>query len=206
MTVLQEKIKSSADINTKPINLRIFEFTKIINPEYIFVGDNVIIDDFCLLYAKEDAPIKIGSWVHITNYSSFTGGPINIGNFVGISSGCRLIGGTEHFANGALMNPPIPEKFRNISRKGCNLKDFCFLGVNSIIFPGVTIGEGAVVGAGSIVRKDLEPWGVYIMKNGNMEQIKERNKKKTIQSSTKLQEKVQNIRLVKFDNWENKLY
>ena len=63
------KIKSSINNKESPINLKIFEFTKIINPEYVFVGDNVIIDDFCLLYAKEDAPIKIGSWVHITNFS-----------------------------------------------------------------------------------------------------------------------------------------
>ena len=30
----------------------------------------------------------------------------------------------------------------------------------SIILPGVTIGEGAVVGAGSVVTKDVEPWSV----------------------------------------------
>ncbi len=28
--------------------------------------------------------------------------------------------------------------------------------------PGVTIGEGTVVGSGSIVTRDLEPWGVYM--------------------------------------------
>ena len=32
----------------------------------------------------------------------------------------------------------------------------------SIILPGIKIGEGAVVGAGSFVNKDLEPWGVYV--------------------------------------------
>ena len=32
----------------------------------------------------------------------------------------------------------------------------------SIILPGVTIGEGAVVGAGSVVTKDVEPWSVVV--------------------------------------------
>ncbi len=185
MKSIINKIKSSIDINKKPLNLKIFEFTKIINPEYVFIGDNVIIDDFCLLYAKEDAQIKIGSWVHITNFSSLTGGPINLGNFVGVSGGCKLIGGTEHYANGALMNPPIPEKFRNVSRKGCKLDDFSFIGVNSIVFPGVTIGEGAVVGAGSIVRSNLEPWGIYVMKNRKMVKIKDRDKEKTYETRDK---------------------
>lgn len=189
------KIKSSINIKEKPRNLKIFEFTKIINPEYIFVGDNVIIDDFCLLYAKEDAPIKTGSWVHIASFTSITGGPVTIGNFCAIASGSRIIAGSDHYTNGALMNPPIPEKFRNVSREGCKLEDFSFLSVNSIIFPGVNIGEGAVIGAGSIVRKDLEPWGVYIMKNGNMVKIKERDKTKTIQNSIKLKKEFESIRI-----------
>ena len=196
MNEIINKIKSSIDINEKPRNLHIFDFTKIINPEYVFVGDNVIIDDFCLLYAKEDAQIKIGSWVHIASFTSLTGGTVKIGDFCAIASGSRIIGGTDHYANGALMNPPIPEKYRNIIRKGCILEDFSFIGVNSCIFPGVTIGEGAVVGAGSIVRNDLEPWGIYIMRNNKMVKIKTRNKEKTYHNSKKLQEKFKDIRLL----------
>jgi acetyltransferase-like isoleucine patch superfamily enzyme len=48
---------------------------------------------------------------------------------------------------------------------------FCVLGANSVVLPGVKIGEGATVGAGSVVTKDLEPWGVYL---GN-KQIKKRD-------------------------------
>ncbi len=187
MSLFNGKIKSSIDINRKPKDLRIFKFTKIINPEYVIIGDNVIIDDFCLLYAKENAPIRIGSWVHLVNFSSYTGGPITIGNFIAVSSGARIMGGSDHYGNGALMNSPIPEQYRNTDRRGCILKDFCFIGANSIVFPGVTIGEGAVVGSGSIVKSDLEPWGIYILRNGKMIKIKERNKTKTIQNSIKLQ-------------------
>lgn len=168
MNEIINKIKSSINIKEKPKNLRIFEFTKIINPEYLFVGDYVIIDDFCLLYAKPDAPIKMGSWVHIASFSSLTGGPILIGDFCAIASGSRIIAGSDHYANGSLMNPPIPEKYGKINREGCILEDFSFISVNCCVFPGVTIGEGAVVGAGSIVRSDLEPWGIYIMINGKM--------------------------------------
>ena len=196
MEKLLIKIKSSIDKKTYPKNLRIFEFTKIINPDSVFVGDNVIIDDFCLIYAKPEMQISIGSWVHIASFTSLTGGPIKIGDFCAIASGSRIIGGSDHYANGALMNPPIPEKYRNLNRDGCILEDFSFVSVNSSVFPGVTIGEGAVVGAGSVVRANLEPWGVYVMKNGKMVKIKNRNREKTYDTAKKIMNEFKDIRLL----------
>jgi len=197
MNSIISKIKSSIDIKTKPRNLKIFEFTKIINPEYLFVGDNVVIDDFCLIYAKAEAPVRTGSWVHLVNFSSYTGGPITIGNFIAVSGGARLLAGSDHYGDGALMNSPIPEKYRNTNREGCILQDFCFIGANSCVYPGVTIGEGAVVGAGSIVRTDLEPWGIYVMKNEKMVKIKDRNEEKTYENARKLMKEFKNVRLLK---------
>lgn len=196
MNDIIDKIKSSIDIKRKPKNLRIYELTKIINPEYVYVGDNVVIDDFCLLYAKPDALIKIGSWVHLVNFSSYTGGPIVIGNFIAVSGGTRILAGSDHYGEGALMNSPIPEEYRKINRKGCVLKDFCFIGANSCVFPGITIGEGAVVGAGSIVRTDLEPWGIYVMKNNKMIKIKKRDKEKTYKTARNLINKFGDIELL----------
>lgn len=197
MNLINNKIKSSINRKELPENLRVFEFTKIINPEYVFVGNNVIIDDFCLLYAKEDALIEIGSWVHIASFTSLTGGPVKIGNFCGIASGSRIIAGSDHYANGALVGPLIPKKYRNLNRNGCIIKDFSFIAVNCCIFPGVIIGEGAVVGAGSIVRTDLEPWGVYVMKNGKMVKVKERDKEKTYKNAKNLLNDVKDLDLMK---------
>ena len=124
MNSIKNLIKSSINPNEPPRNLSIYEFTKVINPESVFVGDKVIIDDFCLLYAKPELPIIIGSWVHLASFTSLTGGPITIGDFCSFSSGIRVIGGSEHYANGALCNPPIPEKYRNINRDGCRFENF----------------------------------------------------------------------------------
>ena len=41
------------------------------------------------------------------------------------------------------------------------IKRYAFIGVNSTILPGVTIGEGAVVGAGSVVLNDVEPYTLF---------------------------------------------
>jgi acetyltransferase-like isoleucine patch superfamily enzyme len=41
------------------------------------------------------------------------------------------------------------------------IKKGAFIGMNTVIMPGVTIGEGAVVAAGSVVTKDVEPFTIY---------------------------------------------
>ena len=75
------------------------------------------------------------------------------------------------------------------------MEDFSFVSTNSIIFPGITIGEGTIVGAGSLVRSDLEPWGVYIMKNGRMVKINTRDKEKVYKNKENLLKEFNDIRL-----------
>jgi len=48
--------------------------------------------------------------------------------------------------------------------KPVTLSDHCFIGVNSVVMPGVTVGEGAVVTSGSVVLGDVAP---YTMVGGN---------------------------------------
>lgn len=42
-----------------------------------------------------------------------------------------------------------------------NIKDLAWLGPRSIVLPGVTIGNGSVIGAGAVVTKDTDSWGVF---------------------------------------------
>lgn len=42
------------------------------------------------------------------------------------------------------------------------IEDYAWIATNAIICPGVTIGRGAVVGAGAVVRKDVQPYGIAI--------------------------------------------
>ena len=45
-------------------------------------------------------------------------------------------------------------------KKKITLKKGCLIGMNSMVMPGVTIGEGAIVGAGSLVTKDIPAWTI----------------------------------------------
>ncbi|PJX28519.1 hypothetical protein CAP47_00460 [Psychroflexus sp. S27] len=57
------------------------------------------------------------------------------------------------------------------------LKKGCVIGMDTIVMPGVTIGEGAIIGAGSVVVKDIPAWTIAV---GNpckvVKQIEKRNK------------------------------
>ena len=141
--------------------MKTFEFTKIIGLEHIEFGRNIIIDDFVLIYAKDTT--KIGSHVHIASFTSITGGGKFVtDDFSGLSSGVRIITGTDDLKEWGFGNPTVAEQYRNAKRGTVSIGRFAILGANAVILPDVDIGEGAAVGAGSVVSKTLEPWGIYI--------------------------------------------
>lgn len=151
---------SFADKNKIP-GVKTFEYTKILGIDNIQFGTNIVIDDFVFIYAKN--LIKIGSYVHIASFTSITGGEsFTMEDFSGLSSGVRIFTGSEDFQEWGFGNPTIDEKYRNTKRAPIHIGKFCVVGANSVILPGVCIGEGATVGAGSVVTKNLEPWGIYI--------------------------------------------
>lgn len=142
-------------------NVKTFEYTKIIGMENIDFGKYVILDDYVLIYAKEK--IRIGNHVHIASFTSISGGgELIMEDFTAISSGCRIVTGTDDFKAGGFGNSTVSNEFRNVTIEKIKISKFAIIGGNSVILPGVTIGEGASVGAGSVVTKDLEPWGIYV--------------------------------------------
>lgn len=141
-------------------NVRIYPGAKIIGAEWISIGDDVIIDDFVFIQAA--APSHIGNRVHIASFASISGGGVFcLEDFSGLSSGVRILTGSEDFMGGGLTNPTIPPELRAVARSRTVLRAHAIVGANSVVLPGVTIGAGAAVGALSLVRKSLEPWTVY---------------------------------------------
>ena len=143
------------------LGVKTFEFTKIIGLNNIEFGKNIIIDDFVLIYAKKK--IKIGNFSHIACFASITGGEeLSIGDYTAISQGCRILTATDDFKDWGFGNSTINNDFRNVKSAPISIANFCIIGANSVVLPGVEIGEGATIGANSVVTKNLEPWGIYI--------------------------------------------
>ncbi len=151
--------------------VKVFDYARIEGIDNITFGTNIIIDSYTFVYALK--PMKIGSNVHIASFVFLSGGDeIELGDFVGIFQGCKVYASTDDFKGWGFGNPTIPEKYRNPKRAPVRLGRFVVIGANAVILPGVNIGEGATVGACSVVTRDLEPWGIYI---GN-KKVGKRNK------------------------------
>jgi galactoside O-acetyltransferase len=141
-------------------DVSIWPLAKVVGAGEIAIGDSVIIDDFVFLVS---GPVTaIGSFIHIASFVSITGGgEFTMGDFAGISSGSRVFTGNEDYGGGCLTNPAVPAPYRVPMRSYVRIERHAIIGANAVILPGVTIGEGAVVGANSLVTKNCKPWTVY---------------------------------------------
>jgi galactoside O-acetyltransferase len=142
-------------------DVTVYESVRLLDTQRIAFGDHIIVDDFVLLQGGDG--LVVGNYVHIASFVSLTGGgPCRIGDFAGIASGARLFTGTDLAGGLGLMGPQIPAEFRSVTRTGLTVGALAFVGANAVVLPGVTIGEGAVAGACSLVTHDLEPWTINV--------------------------------------------
>lgn len=104
----------------------------------------------------EHAYDRLGSNVFINPHSTWIDtSPITIGARTLVGPNCSFFSGTH----------PLDPTVRNGTRgpesgKPINIGEDCWLGGSVIVLPGITIGKGSTVGAGSVVTKDVEPYTV----------------------------------------------
>lgn len=140
-------------------NVLISRNAKMYGADKISIGDNVRIDDFCILSGN----VKLGNFIHIAAYSALFGGESGIvmEDFSTLSSRCVIYGVSDDYSGMALTNPTVPEKFRNISGGKVIIRRHTILGTGVSVLPNVTIGEGCSIGSMSLVNKSVEAWGIY---------------------------------------------
>jgi acetyltransferase-like isoleucine patch superfamily enzyme len=151
------------------------------HPHKIRVGDNVVIDDNCLVDAKGDSNqgITIGSRVFIGrntilsckngdieiedganigfNCELFSASRVRVGKDTLIAAYSYLIGG-DHDAK----DPSAAVLSQGRSSAGVSVGAGAWLGAGAKILDGVTIGDGAVVGAGAVVREAVPPRAIAV--------------------------------------------
>lgn len=139
-------------------NVLISRFAQFYDLENIEIGNNVRIDDFCILSGN----IKIGNYIHISAYSALYGKfGIEIDDYSGLSPHCTIFSASDDFSGNFLIGPMINPKSTNITGGRVYIGKYCQLGCGCVVLPNVTIQEGVSVGAISLILKDLESWKIY---------------------------------------------
>ena len=141
--------------------VRIYEMAKIARPEVVEIGEGTQVDDF--VFINGGSGVTIGCYNHIASFVSVVGGgKLITHDYVGIAAGARIVTGTHHYGGGQRISPLILEEEQCVIRGIVVLEADVFVGTNAIIHPNVTIGEGAIIGSGGLVLKDVEPWTINV--------------------------------------------
>lgn len=127
----------------------------------ISIGNYVRIDDFCVLSAGSKG-IEIGDHVHIAVFSSLIGeGKITLEDFVNISSRVSIYSNNDDYSGNFMTGPMVPAAYTNVDHADVILCKHVIIGSGSVVLPGVTLKEGAAVGALSMVNRDCEEFCIY---------------------------------------------
>jgi len=142
------------------------------HPHKIHVGNDVVIDDQCLLDAKGDdnRGIWIGNGVFIGrntilsckngditlddganigfNCEIFSAGDVRVGKDTLLAAYAYLVGGDHDFSNRSLAVSDQPRQGRGIA-----VGAGAWIGAGATVLDGVTVGDRAIVGAGAVVRE-----------------------------------------------------
>jgi acetyltransferase-like isoleucine patch superfamily enzyme len=157
---------------------------RIINPQYIEVGKNFIIEDFAELQGLSERKLIFGDNVSVGQYAVIrpsdyygrsVGAGLRIGNFSNIGPfayiGCS---GYIEIGNNVMISPrvsiyaenhnfaatDVPMKEQGVTKEFVKIEDDCWITSHSVILAGVTIGKGSIVSAGSVVTKDVAPYSI----------------------------------------------
>ncbi|MDO9542643.1 MAG: acyltransferase [Kiritimatiellia bacterium] len=151
------------------------------HPHKIKIGDNVIVDDNCLLDAKgrNNEGIIIGSGVFIGrnsilsckngdiilrdrvnvgfNSEVFSGSRVEIGNDTLVAAYCYFVGG-DH----AVDNTETALTMQGSRSQGITVGANCWFGAGVIVLDGITVGSNVIIGAGAVVTKNVPDYAVSV--------------------------------------------
>ncbi|HEY0899631.1 MAG TPA: acyltransferase [Sphingobacteriaceae bacterium] len=119
------------------------------------IGSGVLIEDFTTINNGVGAVI-IGD-KSVIGISNVIIGPVRIGNHVMLAQNVVVSGLNHEYAD--ISMPPSQQK---VAVQEIRIGDNVWIGANSVITAGVTIGRHAVIGAGSVVTQDIPDFAVAV--------------------------------------------
>lgn len=126
-----------------------------IHPETFQIGRGVFIGAQTMIQGRFDGTCVIGDHVWIGPQSYFDARHLVIEEYVGWGPGAKVLGSTH---TGLPTDVPIISTALTIAP--VRIGAWADIGVNAVILPGVTVGRGAIVGAGAVVTHDVPPYAI----------------------------------------------
>ncbi len=121
----------------------------------LVIGSGTHVHPFCVMRPFSGS-IRIGANCSINHYTIVLGdGGVLIGDNVRIAPHCVIVAAQHDF-----VDVQVPICDQGVSSQGITIADDVWIGANCSILDGVTIGAGAILGAGSVVTRDVESMAI----------------------------------------------
>jgi acetyltransferase-like isoleucine patch superfamily enzyme len=133
-------------------DISVSSFVTFMHPETFEIADGVFIGQYACIQGRHDGYCKIGKRVWIGPYTFFDARALEIEDNVGIGPGTKILGSTH---TGDPKDIPIIQT--DLIIKPVRICQGSDIGINAVILPGITVGEGAIVGAGAVLTRDVKP-------------------------------------------------
>jgi galactoside O-acetyltransferase len=138
----------------------IFFSVDFLNPQNIIVGNDVVIRERCWLaalkHANGEGEILIGDGVHIARDVVLSSAyQLVVGNHVTFGPRSMVMDNNHNFDA-----PKISVMEQGLSGAPVYIGDYVWIGAHAIVLPGVSVGEGAIIGAGAVVTKNVAPYAI----------------------------------------------
>src|ERR1700759_698820 len=116
------------------------------------IGEGTVVEAGCWLTLAPEAEIEIGAGCFLNRGTMIAAqSKVTIGDHTMFANGC-FVGDAEH----RFDDPQLPITWQGFTSKGpVEIGANCWFGVNCAVTSGVTVGERVVVGANSVVNRDL---------------------------------------------------
>lgn len=153
------------------------------HPSKATFGSHVAIDKgfYCT------TQLKVGDYVHIGPYVNIigsVGSKVVLEDFSFVALGSKLIAGSDDYTESNLMGPLIPDEYKKVLLTTIKFEKFSGCAVNCVIMPGITLAEGSLLLAGTVLTKNTKPWTIYA--GSPARPIRKRDREKVINQEAKL--------------------
>ncbi len=141
--------------------VRVSEKASFYGVSRIHLGDNVRIDDYCVLSAGEGG-IYIGRNIHVAVYASMIGrGRITLGDFSNVSSRVSIYSSSDDYSGNTMTNPTVPDDYKDAYHADVLIGRHVIIGSGTVVLPGSVLEDGVAIGALSLLRGQAAAFGIY---------------------------------------------